>query len=600
MAGGVIAGAYGGTGVANTSKTITLGGNLTTSGNFALTLTTTAATSVTLPTTGTLIASGAIINADVNASAAIADTKLATIATAGKVSNSATTATSALGANTIVARDENNNFVAGTITAALTGAASSNVLKAGDTMTGALVVPLGVFGTPSLTFTSDLNTGLFSPGADQVAISTGGTAKFTVGSLDGNPIIENNFPTVRPALDLAFAATKRLDPRVTFVRATSATYVGGDGLVKTAGVNEARFDHDPVTGESLGLLVEEARTNEFTNSNPWAGGSNITWTSSQVSPTGGTESYNMVETAANNIHGLSILGGGFTTDYNRHISVFAKSAGRRYLVFWAALGAYPGADSPECIFDLQSGTVVYLDTGGSGGLFETASITNFGNGWYRCGIYLDPYTLANRNLYILMSNSASPQQSSYTGDGSSGVTLFGLQLEAGAFPTSYIPTSGSTVTRSADVASITGSNFSSWYNPIESSAFVDVIMKNSKGGAGLPAYAFKGSSNYYYGFSRDSVNPYHYVNTSNVNSYLYGTLSSNGNYKACMTWKQNDINSYINSVQNYNTNSVTLFTPDILYLGAVTNTPNILNGTIRKFTYYPKRLTDAQLQALTT
>ena len=172
--GGVIAGAYGGTGVANTGKTITLGGDLTTSGNFALTLTTTAATSVTLPTTGTLIASGAIINADVNASAAIADTKLDTIATAGKVSNSATTATSALGINTIVARDGSNNFTAGTITAALTGAASSNVLKAGDTMTGALVMPLGAFGTPSLTFTGDLNTGIFSPGENQLAISANG------------------------------------------------------------------------------------------------------------------------------------------------------------------------------------------------------------------------------------------------------------------------------------------------------------------------------------------------------------------------------------------------------------------------------------------
>jgi hypothetical protein len=126
-------------------------------------------------------------------------------------------------------------------------------------------------------------------------------------------------------------------------------------------------------------------------------------------------------------------------------------------------------------------------------------------------------------------------------------------------------------------------------------------MKNSNGAVGLPAYGFKTSSNsnYYYGFSRDNVNPYHYVNTSNVNSYLYGTLSSDGNYKACMTWKQNDINSYINSVQNYNTTSATLFTPDILYLGAVTNTSNILNGNIRRFTYYPKRLTNTQLQNLT-
>jgi len=83
-----------------------------------------------------LLSSGNVVNADINASAAIVDTKLATIATAGKVSNSATTATNANTASAIVARDASGNFSAGTITAALTGAASSNLLKAGGTMTG--------------------------------------------------------------------------------------------------------------------------------------------------------------------------------------------------------------------------------------------------------------------------------------------------------------------------------------------------------------------------------------------------------------------------------------------------------------------------------
>jgi hypothetical protein len=87
------------------------------------------------------IVDGTIVDADINASAAIADTKLATISTAGKVSNSATTATSSNTASAIVARDASGDFSAGTITASLTGAASSNVLKAGDTMTGDLTVP---------------------------------------------------------------------------------------------------------------------------------------------------------------------------------------------------------------------------------------------------------------------------------------------------------------------------------------------------------------------------------------------------------------------------------------------------------------------------
>jgi cytoskeletal protein CcmA (bactofilin family) len=132
--------------------------------------------------TSTMIADGTIVDADINASAAIVDTKLATISTAGKVSNSATTADSANTASAIVARDASGNFSAGTITAALTGAASANVLKAGDTMTGALLHPLGTAAAPSIAFTGDTNTGIYSPGADQVAVATNGAERLRITS----------------------------------------------------------------------------------------------------------------------------------------------------------------------------------------------------------------------------------------------------------------------------------------------------------------------------------------------------------------------------------------------------------------------------------
>jgi hypothetical protein len=143
-------------------------------------------TVVTTAQTGTvtsaMIADGTIVNADINASAGIVDTKLATIATAGKVSNSATTATSANTNSAIVARDGSGNFSAGTVTASLTGAASFNVLKAGDTMTGALSVPLGTAALPSLYPGTDTNTGIYSPGADQLAISTNGVERVKLGT----------------------------------------------------------------------------------------------------------------------------------------------------------------------------------------------------------------------------------------------------------------------------------------------------------------------------------------------------------------------------------------------------------------------------------
>ena len=132
--------------------------------------------------TSTMIADGAIVNDDINASAAIVDTKLAIISTAGKVSNSATTAASANTASAIVARDGSGNFTAGTITASLTGAASLNVLKTGDTMSGALGVPLGTFSAPAVYPGTDTDTGLYSPGANQIALGTNGAQRLAIDS----------------------------------------------------------------------------------------------------------------------------------------------------------------------------------------------------------------------------------------------------------------------------------------------------------------------------------------------------------------------------------------------------------------------------------
>jgi hypothetical protein len=116
-----------------------------------------------LPTAITIasanIVDDSIVNADINASAAIVDTKLATIATAGKVSNSATTATSDNTASAIVARDASGNF-------------------------NGLVAPTASAATPSIVFSGDTNTGIFSPGADQLAVATGGVERVEFGTTE--------------------------------------------------------------------------------------------------------------------------------------------------------------------------------------------------------------------------------------------------------------------------------------------------------------------------------------------------------------------------------------------------------------------------------
>ena len=188
----------------------------------------------------TSIASGVIVNTDINASAAIVDTKLATISTASKVSNSATTATSANTLSAIVARDGSGNFTAGTITAALTGAASSNVLKAGDTMTGALVVVAGTAASPGIGISGDLNTGIYSPGADQLAVTAGGTGRLFVSTT-----------AVSSSLAINCALGASGTPSITFSGDTNTGIwsPSADAMaVSTAGAERVRFASDGKVG----------------------------------------------------------------------------------------------------------------------------------------------------------------------------------------------------------------------------------------------------------------------------------------------------------------------------------------------------------------
>ena len=82
-------------------------------------------------------------------------------------------------------------------------------------------------------------------------------------TVGGEVAATQDYPDLKPTLDLNFVATAKLDPRVTFNRLGCGSYYGRDGLVKFGTTNEPRFDHDPVTRECKGLLIEEQRQNMF-------------------------------------------------------------------------------------------------------------------------------------------------------------------------------------------------------------------------------------------------------------------------------------------------------------------------------------------------
>jgi hypothetical protein len=268
--------------------------------------------------------------------------------------------------------------------------------------------------------------------------------------------IKSLYPASRPALGIDFAKTKRLDPRVAFTRASTATYVDNGGVIRTAGSGVARFDHNPSTGESLGLLVEPAATNLRTLSTNFSSGwdfsGNVTVASGQTSPTGDSTASLVTINAGTftaRIGEKFVFGG---TVYTR--SLFVKKTNQRYI--WCG-DQNNGNYSPNYRFDLDlvTGTVV------SGGGFNSGfSITPFSNGYYRISVSCssgDIFTwTANNNASL----NPLPSSGSAVHDGTESFIVWGYQIEQASSSTSYIPTSGSTVTRAADVATLSNANSS--------------------------------------------------------------------------------------------------------------------------------------------
>jgi hypothetical protein len=177
------------------------------------------------------------------------------------------------------------------------------------------------------------------------------------------------------------------------------------------------------------------------------------------------------------------------------------------------------------------------------------------------------------------------------------------QLEQGAFATSVIPTTTTALTRNADVASMTGTNFSSWYNASEGTLFVDSIYASGPA-AGLARIATisDGTANnfiifrYLPGFNAASQR-----SASLVASIGDITTFTNGQtVKAAYGNKTDDFSLAVNGTGIGTDTSGGMPIVDRLYIGANAIAAAQLNGTIRRIAYYNTRLTNAQLQALTT
>lgn len=373
-------------------------------------------------------------------------------------------------------------------------------------------------------------------------------------------------------------------------------------VLQTAAAGVPRFDHDPVTRESRGLLIEEQRTNLLTYSEQF---DNAAWTKTQLTVTAnatvapdGTLTADKV--ASNTNSAFHELWNPFTsvlsTTYTQ--SFFVKAGEHRFVQLLGPEAVF----AEYANFDLLTGD----RTAGTSGFGQIQSV---GNGWYRISMTATALSASAtaRIAIALVASGTSARAQTYAGDGWSGIYIWGAQLEAGAFATSYIPTVASQVTRNADVASITGANFSSWYRADEGTLFVDQTFDVYRPLTAIPTLYKAGAEN------GNHISIYNSTTTS-----FTGTTRANTGAPAFVSKAATVVGTHRMAIAYKENDSA--FTLDGLSAGALSNpspvpsvdslgvagllVPYTQSGQgvahLRRISYWPRRLTNAQLQAITT
>ena len=331
------------------------------------------------------------------------------------------------------------------------------------------------------------------------------------------------------------------------------------------------------------LLLEPQRQNVVTfseqiNNAAWT--KNVSVTANAIaSPDGTTNADKLVESASNVeqwAYQLLSLSGAQT------ISIYAKKAERNFVAL-----ATSGLNASY--FNLDTGVVVSAAAG------ATASIVNAGNGWYRCSV---TSTTSTGNFAIVWV-SDNGTRTSYAGDITKGIYVWGAQQEAGAYATSYIPTLGASVTRGADAASKTG--ISSLIGQTEGTFFAEFTIPESQSPSFFSISDGSGTNRIIFGYYLGVLR--YYTNSATGSFSSAGVIDAapvvGQTYKIAIAYKANDFKVYKNGS---NTNTETTYTVPAS-LTALDNEgggagQNIYAG-VKQLLLFKTRLSNADLAALT-
>lgn len=392
--------------------------------------------------------------------------------------------------------------------------------------------------------------------------------------------------------------SKNFSDIITFTRASSATYFDSTGTLQTATTNAPRFDYDPTTLAIKGLLIEEQRTNSIRNNtmvgavagSPGTLPTNWSWTGGGLTAT---------------VLGIGTESGINYIDIQFSGTASATSAGLRFEQTTQIAAASGQAWNGSLYVRSIAGTNSNISTlkinligrtSGGAATSDNLQGVNFLSSLVASNIALNRQNMTG-TLADATSAFLQPQLIFALTNGTAvDITLrIGLpQLEQGAFATSVIATSGAAATRAADVATINA--LSPWFNAAGGTIYLEAY---GAGGSTTAQAIVLTDGTTEIESIRNFSNSARFVAQS-VASASAAAISNASIYKAAYAFASGDQAMSVNGAAPLTGTTAITSTPTLMRLGTnMGGNGGFLNSWIRKLTYYPARLTNAQLQSLT-
>jgi len=390
---------------------------------------------------------------------------------------------------------------------------------------------------------------------------------------------------------LDFLNSRQLDPRITFRRESDASPpVPSPGTGNHNGEVYLYPGNVPRLTDQ-GLLIEQQSTNRVTNSNDFNNyaqnpANSITVdTNAGTAPDGTNTAFRVYPAVTGNgakgiYQGLGNLNLPTTTT-----SIFVKAANKDWVKYYDGYGLH------GVWFNVATGTKGVEDDP-----ITNATIVPVGNGWFRCSITRSSSQASNM---VGISPCDGDGSLACTKNGTDGILVWGEQLEALDFSTSYIPTTGQAggVTRAADVAEITGTNFSSWYNQ---NAGTFVAEGQSFGTQNGLLTVWGTNTNDRMVLGGVSANwQYQVRDDGTVEAELdSGSYDQTAFNKLAAAYQANNFGLSANGSTTVTDNNGDLPTVNRLQVAQLNGA--LYNSYVSKISYYPTRLPDDALEALTS